>query len=111
MFDGYLGYPRLGCDVDAKALTSTMAGALLGHLGRSYYFLNLVKLTFPPLMMASKVFQGPRQALFNLHCPSGPIELRENIGFAWPEVNRLARLLQTHWQPLCGAWRGIHGSY
>jgi hypothetical protein len=54
---------------------------------------------------------GPRQAVFNLNCPSGSIELRENFGFSWPEVNRLARSLQTHVQPLCAAWRAIHGNY
>lgn len=55
------------------------------------------------------VWEGLRQAVFNLNCPSGPIELRENYGFSWPEVNRLARLVQTHVQPLCAAWRTIHG--
>ena len=57
------------------------------------------------------VWEGFRQAVFNLNCPSGPIELRENFGFSWPEVNRLARSLQTHVQPLCAAWRAIHGNY
>jgi hypothetical protein len=57
------------------------------------------------------VWEGPRQAVFNLNCPSGPIELRENFGFSWPEVNRLARSMQTHMQPLCAAWRTIHGNY
>ena len=55
--------------------------------------------------------EGQRQAVFNLNCPSGPIELRENFGFSWPEVNRQARLLQTHVQPLCAAWKAIHGNY
>jgi hypothetical protein len=57
------------------------------------------------------VWEGPRQAVFNLNCPSGPVGLRENFGFSWPEVNRLARSLQTHVQPLCAAWRAIHGNY
>ena len=39
------------------------------------------------------------------------IELRENFGFSWPEVNRLARLLQSHVQPLCAAWSAFHGYY
>jgi len=46
---------------------------------------------------------GPRQAVFNLNCSSGPIELRENLGFSWPEVNPLARSLQTHVQPLANS--------
>jgi len=28
--------------------------------------------------------------IFNLNCASGPVELRENFGFSWPEVNRVA---------------------
>jgi hypothetical protein len=63
------------------------------------------------LMYSCTRLVGPRQAVFNLNCPSGPIELRENFGFSWPEVNRLARSLQTHVQPLCAAWRAIHGNY
>jgi Domain of unknown function (DUF4160) len=55
------------------------------------------------------VLEGPRQAVFELNCPSGPIELRENYGFTWPQVNRLARLLQSHLQLLCAAWSEIHG--
>ncbi len=51
------------------------------------------------------------QALLNLNCPGGPIELRENFGFSWLDVNRLARLLRPHLQPLCAAWRMIHGNY
>jgi hypothetical protein len=57
------------------------------------------------------VWEGRLQAVFNLNCPAGPIELRENFGFSWPDVNRLAKLLQTHLQPLCAAWRMIHGNY
>jgi hypothetical protein len=57
------------------------------------------------------VWEGQRQAVFNLNCPAGPIELRDNFGFSWPEVNRLARSLQTHVQALCAAWRAIHGDY
>jgi len=52
------------------------------------------------------VWERPRQAVFNLNCPRC-----ENYGFSWPEVNRLARLLQTHVQTLCAAWRAIHGDF
>jgi hypothetical protein len=55
------------------------------------------------------VWDGRRQAVFNLRCSDGPVELRENYGFSWPEVNRLTRSLQTHIQVLCSAWRAIHG--
>jgi hypothetical protein len=57
------------------------------------------------------VFERQRQAVFNLNCLRGPIELRENYGFSWPAVNRLARLLQTDVQRLCAAWRAIHGDF
>jgi hypothetical protein len=52
-----------------------------------------------------------RQAVFNLNCPSGPVELRENFGFSWPEVNRMARSLQPHVQSLCNTWRTFHAHY
>jgi hypothetical protein len=55
--------------------------------------------------------KGQRQAVFNLNSPAGPIELRDNGGFSWPEVNRLARSLQTHVQALCATWSAIHGDY
>jgi hypothetical protein len=32
-------------------------------------------------------------------------------GFSWPEANNLARMLLTHLQALCAAWRVIHGDY
>jgi hypothetical protein len=40
-----------------------------------------------------------------------PVDLRENYGFSLPQVNRVARLLQSHVQPLCAAWREIHGDF
>jgi hypothetical protein len=57
------------------------------------------------------VWEGQRQAVFNLNCPRGPIELRENFRFSRPEVNRVARLLQTHVHRLCAAWKAVHGNY
>jgi len=57
------------------------------------------------------VWDGRRQAVFNLNCPDGPLELRENYASSWQEVNRLASSLQTHARVLCTAWRAIHGNY
>ena len=57
------------------------------------------------------VSDSRHQAVFNLKCPEGPVELRENYGFSWQEVNRLASSLQTHVRGLCTAWRAIHGNY
>jgi hypothetical protein len=57
------------------------------------------------------VWDGRRQAVLNLNCPDGPVELRENYGFSWPAVKRLVRVLQGYVQVLCAAWRAIHGDY
>jgi len=55
------------------------------------------------------VWDAGRQALFNLNCPAGPVELRENFGFPWSEVNELARLLQPHVPALCARCKTMHG--
>ena len=57
------------------------------------------------------VVDGTRQAVFELNCPAGPVGLRENYGFSFPQVNRIARLLLEHIRELCAAWRSIHGDY
>jgi Domain of unknown function (DUF4160) len=57
------------------------------------------------------VWDRGRQLVFYLNCPDGPLELRENYGFAWPELNRLVSLLQMHIRVLCAAWRAIHGNF
>ncbi|MCB8747341.1 DUF4160 domain-containing protein [Rhodoferax sp. U2-2l] len=49
------------------------------------------------------------EAVFNLGCPQGPVELRENYGFSQKELSRIAGALQDHLVPLCNAWRMIHG--
>ena len=55
------------------------------------------------------VWEGTRQAVFNLNCSQGPLELRENFGFSWPEVNALAALLKAQRPMLCARWRSLHG--
>ena len=57
------------------------------------------------------VWKGQQEAVFNLNCPAGPIELRENYGFSLPEVNNLVRTLQPHVKFLCAAWEAIHGHH
>jgi hypothetical protein len=57
------------------------------------------------------VWDGGREAVFDLNCPSGRVELRENFGFSWPDAKELARLLQSHVPALCASWRAIHGNY
>lgn len=57
------------------------------------------------------VWDGKRQAVFNLNCPAGSVELRENYGFSLPEVNDLVQTLQIHVQSLCTEWEMIHGHH
>jgi hypothetical protein len=57
------------------------------------------------------VWDGKRQAVFNLNCPAGPIDLRENYGFSLQDVNDLGRKLQNDVESLCAAWEAIHGHH
>jgi hypothetical protein len=56
------------------------------------------------------VIGGGKEAVFNLHCPDGPPELRENYGFTRVEARRLKAALQRELTALCRAWSDIHGS-
>jgi len=49
------------------------------------------------------------EAVFDLHCPGGPPELRENYRFSRRDVTGLVRELAKHLAPLCQAWERIHG--
>jgi len=51
------------------------------------------------------------EAVFILHCPEGPPELRENYRFNTPDLNRIAAALAAELLALCGQWREIHGHY
>jgi hypothetical protein len=51
------------------------------------------------------------EAVFKLHCPSGPVELRENFGFSRKELTKLSAELSANVQILCQAWGAIHGSF
>jgi hypothetical protein len=50
------------------------------------------------------------EAVFNLNCPVGPVELRENYTFARRELGRIQEELGDHVTMLCEAWEKIHGS-
>ena len=52
-----------------------------------------------------------REAVFNLHCPSGPPELRESYGFDARMLTRIADELQRMLRDLCSHWRTFHGDY
>lgn len=51
------------------------------------------------------------EAVFHLQCPEGPPLLRESHGFKQRELARTALRLARELQPLCRAWREIHGHY
>ena len=44
------------------------------------------------------------EAVFDLHCPDGPPELRENYRFSRQEATRIAAILAEHLSALCQAW-------
>ncbi|HTA22364.1 MAG TPA: DUF4160 domain-containing protein [Terriglobales bacterium] len=50
------------------------------------------------------------EAVFNLHCPGGPAEVRENYSFARAEVTHIERVLIKHLAALCCEWERVHGS-
>lgn len=50
------------------------------------------------------------EAVFKLHCPKGPPELRENYGFSKADVTRIMAALAAELQPQCHHWRQIHGT-
>jgi Domain of unknown function (DUF4160) len=49
------------------------------------------------------------EAVFNLHCPNGPPELRENYRFGLKEISRVEKALITNLATLCSEWERIHG--
>lgn len=50
-------------------------------------------------------------AIFELNYPSGPPELRVNIGFPRGRLKRIAQQVELHLVRLCLAWREMHGDY
>ena len=57
------------------------------------------------------VIGAGKEAMFTLHCPHGPPELRANYGFGHREVNRISEELAEALRMLCEEWRKIHGRY
>lgn len=51
------------------------------------------------------------EAVFNLHCPGGPSELRENYGFSRTDITKIVAGLFENLTLLCNEWRRIHGHY
>ncbi len=50
------------------------------------------------------------EGVWKLHCPRGPVELRENYGFSPREITRIEASLQRAVAYLCEAWEEIHGT-
>jgi hypothetical protein len=48
------------------------------------------------------------EAVFELHCPEGPVMLRESYGFATRQLRHLAEQLNAALLELCSAWESIH---
>lgn len=51
------------------------------------------------------------EAVFNLHCPNGPPELRENYGFSRKDLVKIMDELIANLAMLCSEWRRIHGHF
>jgi len=49
------------------------------------------------------------EAVFEVNCPEGVIELRENYGASRSEVSRMRREIKRSQRPICKAWEEIHG--
>jgi hypothetical protein len=48
------------------------------------------------------------EAVFNLNCPAGLVELRENYGFSRREIVGTRSALTDQLNDLCGEWERIH---
>ena len=57
------------------------------------------------------VIGGGCEAVFNLHCPDGPLELRENYGFKTGRLSRILKALGARLTRLCAEWSRIHDLY
>jgi len=49
------------------------------------------------------------EAVFNLNCPAGPVEVRENYRFSRGDLTQIHRALMERLRDLCEAWEKIHG--
>lgn len=51
------------------------------------------------------------EAVFALHCPDGPPEVRENYGFSRRDLSKIAETLSMRLDEQCLAWKAIHGNF
>lgn len=57
------------------------------------------------------VIRGGCEAVFKLHCPDGPPELRENFGFTRKDLREFSAALMAELHKLCDAWEHIHDDF
>ena len=55
------------------------------------------------------MIQAGNEAVFNLRCPDGPPELRENYGFSLQALRKIKAILAAQLEHLCQRWSAIHG--
>lgn len=51
------------------------------------------------------------EAVFRLHCPQGPPQLRENYGFSQQRLAAIHTALADVLAHLCRTWGDIHGAH
>jgi hypothetical protein len=49
------------------------------------------------------------EAVFEVNCPNGGIELRENCGATRRQVSQIRRQLKPFQDRICAAWKETHG--
>ena len=49
------------------------------------------------------------EAIFKLHCPDGPPELRENFGLSRRDLREIKAALAADLAYVCNEWRKMHG--
>jgi hypothetical protein len=49
------------------------------------------------------------EAVFDLNCPAGPVQLRENYSFRKRDLASIENELAYRLHSLCTAWESIHG--
>jgi len=57
------------------------------------------------------VIGSDSEAVFDLHCPFGPAEVRENYGFSLKELGQIKSALTANLDDLCAEWSRIHGDF
>lgn len=53
--------------------------------------------------------KGDSAAVVILHCPHGPLELRENFGFSGSELRRILGRILSNLEVCCTQWEKYHG--